>query len=71
MVKGYYYTDEQAAIDAVVTCDTYYGCPNEATEHWCAYQEWGDGWAIIADESLVVVLGQAVDLPIIEEDEIQ
>lgn len=63
MVRGYYYTDEQEAIEAVASCDTYYGCPTEATEHWCGYQPWGDGWAIIADESLIVVLGEPFELP--------
>jgi hypothetical protein len=68
MVSGYYYTDEQTAMDAVALCDTYYGCPNAAATHWCAYQSWGDGWAIIADESLVAVLGDAVILPKIEDE---
>jgi hypothetical protein len=68
MVTGYYYTDEQAAMDAVELCDTYYGCPNEATEHWCVYQSWGEGWAIIADESLVAVLGEPVILQKTEDE---
>jgi hypothetical protein len=63
MVIGYYYTTEQAAIDAVALANAYYGCPMEEVETWCAYQSWGDGWAIIADESLVVVLGEPVILP--------
>jgi hypothetical protein len=63
MVRGYYYTDEQAAMDAVALVNAYYGCPMAGVETWCVYQSWGDGWAIMADDSLVVVLGEPVILP--------
>jgi hypothetical protein len=63
MVRGYYYTEEQAAIDAVVLVNAYYGCPMEGVETWCAYTSHGNGWAITADESLVAVLGEPVILP--------
>jgi hypothetical protein len=69
MVTGYYYTDEQAAMDAVALCDTYYGCPNPATEHWCSYQSWGDAWAIIYDETLYPVLGNPIVLPNLSDPE--
>jgi hypothetical protein len=60
---GYYYTEKQAAIDAVALVNDYYGCPMDGIETWTTYQEWSDGWAIMADESLVVVLGEPIELP--------
>jgi hypothetical protein len=68
MVTGYYYTEEQSAISAVALVNAYYGCPMEGVETWCAYQSWGDGWAIIADESLVAVLGEPAILPTTEDE---
>jgi hypothetical protein len=68
MVSGYYYTDEQAAMDAVALVNAYYGCPMEGVETWTTCQAWGEGWAIMADESLVAVLGDAVILPKIEDE---
>ena len=68
MVTGYYYTDEQDAIDAVALVNAYYGCPMDGVETWCAYTPHGDGWAIIADDSLVAVLGDAVILPTTEDE---
>jgi hypothetical protein len=68
MVRGYYYTEEQAAISAVALVNAYYGCPMEGVETWTTCQAWGEGWAIIADESLVAVLGEAVILPQIEDE---
>jgi hypothetical protein len=68
MVSGYYYTGEQDAMDAVALVNAYYGCPMDGVETWCGHQSWGDGWAIIADESLVAVLGDAVILPKIEDE---
>lgn len=66
MVTGYYYTDEQAAMDAVALVNAYYGCPMDGVETWCAYQSWGEEWAIIADDSLVPVLGESDELPEID-----
>jgi hypothetical protein len=68
MVRGYYYTEEQAAIDAVALVNAYYGCPMDGVETWTTCQAWGEGWAIIADESLVAVLGDAVILPKTEDE---
>ena len=68
MVSGYYFETEQAAMDAVALVNAYYGCPMERVETWCDYTPYGDGWAIVADESLVVVLGEPVILPKIEDE---
>jgi hypothetical protein len=35
----------------------------EDIKTWCDYTPRGDGWAIVADESLVVVLGEPAILP--------
>lgn len=63
MVSGYYYNDEVAAQAAVNAVNAYYGCPMEGIDTWTTYQAWGDGWAIMADESLIVVLGEPYELP--------
>ena len=62
MVSGYYYSDEVAAIAAIDVVNAHYGCPMAGVDTWTTYQAWGDGWAIMADESLVVVLGEGDEL---------
>jgi hypothetical protein len=69
MVTGYYFNTEKDAMDAVASVNTYYGCPMEGVETWCGYQAWGDGWAIMADASLVDVLGQPQVLPELPDTE--
>ena len=63
MVSGYYYNDEVAVDAAVDAVNAYYGCPMEGVETWTTCQAWGEGWAIMADESLIVVLGEPYELP--------
>jgi hypothetical protein len=63
-VTGYKYTNEQDAIDAIESCDTYYGipvAPDDVTQNWVEYQAANlDNpifWYIRHDDSLNVVLG--------------
>lgn len=62
MVTGYYYSDEVAALAAIDAVNAYYGCPMEGVETWTTYTDWGEGWAIMADDSLVAVLGEADEI---------
>lgn len=66
-VTGYKYTNEQDAIDARETCDTYYGIPvspEDVTQNWVEYQtatlDNPIFYYIIFDESLEVVLGEPI-----------
>ena len=71
-MKGYKYTTEQAAINAVKACNTYYGIPTgqvgEVTQRWCDYQfaELNDPqfWYIVYDESLLPVLGEPIEFDV-------
>ena len=75
-MRGYKYTTEQEAINAVKACNTYYGIPTgqvgEVTQRWCDYQfaELNEPqfWYIIYDESLLVVLGESTEFEVIYED---
>ena len=69
-MTGYLYDNEQAAAEAVAAINTRFGIPvspNSVTRTYTDYMRWGDAWAIMADDSLVAVLGDAVELPVIEE----
>lgn len=66
-VTGYKYTNEQDAINARETCDTYYGipvAPEDVTQNWVEYQtatlDNPIFYYIIFDESLEVVLGEPI-----------
>jgi len=66
-VTGYKYTNEQDAINARETCDTYYGIPvspEDVTQNWVEYQtatlDNPIFYYIIFDESLEVVLGKPI-----------
>lgn len=64
-INGYQYTTEQAAINAVKACNTYYGIPTgqvgEVTQRWCDYQfaelNTPQFYYIQYDSSLIPVLG--------------
>lgn len=71
-MKGYLFNSESEAQAAQNLCDDHYSIPaspDSETLHWVAYEAWGDAWAIMADESLVVVLGEPFELPIIEDEQ--
>ncbi len=66
-VIGYKYTNEQDAINARETCNTYYGIPvspDDVTQNWTDYQtanlDTPIFWYIIYDETLQVVLGEPI-----------
>lgn len=71
-IKGYKYTSEQAAINAREQCDVYYGIPvspDDVTKHWVNY-EYAElnipkFWYIISAESLLPILGQAIEFEVI------
>ena len=70
-VTGYKYTNEQDAIDARESCDTYYGipvAPDDITQNWVDYgtASLDDPifYYIRFDESLKVVLGNPTDFEV-------
>ena len=70
-VTGYKYTNEQDAIDARESCDTYYGipvAPDEITQNWVDYETASLDdpifYYIRFDESLKVVLGNPTDFEV-------
>jgi len=77
-IKGYKYTTEQAAINAVKACNDYYGIPNgqvdEVTQNWCMYQvaelNTPIFWYIVFDESLLPILGNPTEFEVTQEETI-
>jgi len=74
-MKGYKYTTEQAAINAVKACNDYYGIPKSpegVTQNWCSYSyanlNYPKFWYIIYDESLLVVLGESTEFEVTQEE---
>ena len=72
-VTGYKYTNEQDAIDARESCDTYYGIPvspDDVTQNWVEYQEASLDtpifWYISYDKSLEIILGQPYQFDVAE-----
>lgn len=70
-VTGYKYTNEQDAIDARESCDTYYGipvAPDDITQNWVDYETASLDdpifYYIRFDESLKVVLGNPTDFEV-------
>ena len=68
---GYKYTTEQDAIAARKACDAYYGIPvsyDDVTHNWVDYQfaELNEPkfWYIVYDESLLPILGQAIEFEV-------
>ena len=68
--KGYIFDTETEAQSAIAAIDAHYSDQLDGlrTVHWTSYHSWGDVWVILADASLVDVLGDAEELPEIEED---
>lgn len=66
---GYFYDIEENAMSAISAIDAHFGYPAEGmvTKSYTEHLPWGDGWAIMADDSIVAVLGDAVELPEIDE----
>lgn len=66
---GYIYATEADAMDAVARVNAHYGVPVDGgvTTDWVEYHQRGDEWVIIYDDSLNVVLGNPVVLPVIDE----
>lgn len=70
-MKGYKYTTEQEAIQAVKDCNVFYAIPkneSDVTQNWCSYNfsELDGFWYIIFDESLEQILGQPIQITITE-----
>ena len=70
-VNGYKYTTGQEAINAIETCNTYYGIPvspNDVTQNWVEYHTADLNepvfYYITFDESLEVVLGEPTDFEV-------
>jgi hypothetical protein len=66
-ITGYKYTNEQDAINARESCDSYYGIPvspDDVTQNWVEYQIANLNnpifYYITFDESLKVVLGEPI-----------
>jgi len=75
MTKGYLYTTETEAQEAVNACNLYYGipvAPDDVTQNWVMYQfaEFNEPqfWYIIYDESLLPVLGEPSEFEVIYPD---
>lgn len=71
-MTGWIYNTEGDAANAVAAINKHYGFPLSAdavTQTYTNYIKWGDGWAIMADDSLVAVLGDAVELPELNDTE--
>jgi hypothetical protein len=69
---GYLYDTEILAQAAVAEVNAYYGIPvspDAVTQTYTDFIAWNDKWAILFDDSLVAVLGDAVELPIIEDEQ--
>lgn len=66
---GYIYATEADAMDAVARVNAHYGVPVKGgvTTDWVGFQQRGDEWVIVYDESLEAVLGEPIVLPVIEE----
>ena len=74
-MKGYKYTTEQAAINAVKACSDYYGIPKspeDVTQNWCDYQfaELNEPqfWYIVFDESLRPILGAPKEFTVKQDE---
>lgn len=67
--KGYIFNTESDAIQSLMLIIAYFGIPvspDAVTQTYTEYQQWGDQWAILYDESLEPVLGSPVVLPTID-----
>ena len=73
--KGYKYTTEQAAINAVKACNDYYGIPKspeDVTQNWCSYSyanlNYPKFWYIVFDESLRPILGTPKEFTVKQDE---
>jgi len=73
--KGYTYTTETEAQEAVTACNSYYGIPvspDDVTQNWVMYQfaelNTPTFWYIVYDESLLPVLGSPTEFEVIYPD---
>ena len=74
-IKGYKYTTEQEAINAVKACNDYYGIPKspeDVTENWCSYSyanlNYPKFWYIVFDESLRPILGTPKEFTVKQDE---
>lgn len=72
-IKGYFYTTLQAAQSAVIVINEGEGLPKEggSTLSYCQPAECVGGWFILADAVTSKYLTGAVDVELINEDEMQ
>jgi len=68
--RGYIFDTETKAQSAIAAIDSHYAeqLDGVRTVNWTNYHEWGDVWVIFSNDTLIPVLGDAVDLPEIDED---
>lgn len=70
--KGYTYTDENDAVNAVEMVNAYYNIPanpGDVTQTWVAYNyDPKNFYYILFDESLVPILGEPIEFEISEEE---
>jgi hypothetical protein len=72
VIKGYKYTTESEAQQAVNACNVYYGIPKtpeDITQNWVDYQKANLNkpifWYIVYDESLEIVLGKPISFEVV------
>ena len=70
-ITGYKYTNEQEAIDARESCDSFYGIPvtpNDITQNWVDYQtadlDTPIFYYITFDESIKPILGEPINFDV-------
>ena len=71
-MRGWIFDSEQDAVTAIADINAYFGIPvspDSVTQTYTEYLPWGDAWAIMEDESLVWLLGDAVELPELNDAE--
>lgn len=70
--KGYTYTDENDAVNAVEMVNAYYNIPvhpDDVTQTWTAYHyDSANFYYILFDESLIPILGEPIEFEISEEE---
>jgi hypothetical protein len=70
--KGYTYTDENDAVNAVEMVNAYYNIPanpGDITQTWVTYNyDPKNFYYILFDESLIPILGEPVEFEISEEE---
>jgi hypothetical protein len=71
-INGYQYNNEQEAINARESVDSYYGIPvtpDDVTQNWVDYQfaelNTPQFWYIVFDESLTPILGTPIEFQVV------